>query len=111
MARKYERYSDFWPFYLGEHSRALTRLIHVTGTGCGLLLLVIGLVTQTWWLLPAALVCGYAFAWLSHLLVERNRPATFTYPLWSLYSDFRMFALFCGGKLDDELKRHGIAQQ
>ncbi|MEO1193365.1 MAG: DUF962 domain-containing protein [Pseudomonadota bacterium] len=109
MAGRIETYSEFWPFYLQEHSRALTRLIHVAGTGSGLLLLAIGVVTATWWLILAAVVCGYAFAWVSHLLVENNKPATFRYPFWSLYSDFRMFFLFLSGKLDRELKAHGIA--
>lgn len=109
MSRGIERYRDFWPFYLREHRRPLTRLIHVLGTGAGLLLLLVGLATASWWLLPAALVCGYAFAWISHLTVERNRPATFTYPLWSFASDLRMFLLFCAGRLETELRRHGIA--
>jgi len=108
MAQRIESYREFWPFYLAEHRRGLTRLIHVLGTGVGLLLLLIGLVTANWWFLLAALFCGYGFAWLSHLAVERNRPATFAYPLWSFVSDFRMFALFCSGRLESELSRHGI---
>ena len=108
MAERIATYAEFWPYYLGEHSRALTRLIHVIGTGAGLLLLVIAILTGSWWLLLAALVCGYAFAWLSHMLVEHNKPATFRYPLWSLISDFRMFALFCSGKLEAEVRRHGF---
>ncbi len=109
MASKIDSYKDFWPSYLGEHSRGLTRLIHVAGTGVGLLLLLLALITQNWWLLLAALVCGYAFAWISHLLVEKNRPASFTHPLWSLFSDLRMFCLFCQGRLERELQRHGIS--
>ncbi len=108
MARKIETYKDFWPFYLGEHSRGLTRLIHVSGTGLGILLLLLSIITGSWWLLLAALLSGYGFAWISHLLVEKNRPATFTYPLWSFASDLRMFALFCGGRLEAEFQRHGI---
>lgn len=109
MASKIETFEAFWPFYLGEHSRGLTRLIHVAGTGVGILLLLLAIITQNWWLLLAALVSGYGFAWVSHMLVERNRPATFTYPLWSLIGDLRMFWLFCQGKLEKEVQRHGIS--
>ncbi len=108
MALKAESYAEFWPLYLGEHSRPQTRLLHFLGTGLGLVLLALAISTATWWLLAAALVSGYAFAWFAHFFVERNRPATFSYPLWSLVSDFRMFFLWLIGALDRELEQHGI---
>lgn len=99
-------YGEFWPFYLNEHRKPTTRRLHYIGTALGLALLAIAVVSQNWWLLLAALVSGYAFAWLSHAFVEHNRPATFTYPFWSLLSDFRMFFLWLSGRLEPELQRH-----
>ena len=105
--RRAESYQEFWPLYLAEHRRPATRALHFLGTSLGLLLLVFGLITLTWWLIPVALVAGYGFAWLGHAFIERNRPATFTHPLWSLISDFRMFGLWLSGRLGRELRKAG----
>jgi len=101
-------YAEFWPYYLGEHRQPRTRALHFVGTALGVVVLIGAIVAQAWWFLLAALVCGYLFAWIGHFFVERNRPATFTYPFWSFYSDFRMLAFWLAGRLDGELKRHKI---
>ena len=103
-----DNFKDFWLFYLREHSRRATRVWHYIGTSAALLLLIYALVTQIFWILPLALICGYAFAWVSHGLIEKNKPATFQYPLWSLMSDFKMLFCFVTGKMGKELRRAGI---
>lgn len=98
-------YREFWPIYLAEHSRPATRALHYLGTGLGLVLLAGGLVMGDWRLVVAALGAGYGLAWIGHAFVENNRPATFTHPLWSFISDFRMFGLWLAGRLARELER------
>ncbi len=98
-------YEAFWPFYLREHRKPATRVLHFVGTNLGLALLLASVITLNGWLVPAGLVCGYAFAWVSHFTIEKNRPATFKYPAWSLYSDLRMMALMWTGRLGPELHK------
>jgi hypothetical protein len=101
-------YRDFWLFYLREHARPATRALHYVGTTLVIACLCMGLATKysaCLWLMPVA---GYFFAWLAHFTIEKNRPATFTHPLWSLVSDFRMYGLWITGRLAPELRRAGV---
>ncbi len=104
-------YGDFWLFYLREHGRPATRWLHFAGTGMASVLLVAAAIGGWWWLALLALLLGYGPAWLSHGLIEGNRPATFKHPLWSLISDLRMLALWLGGQLSKELDRAGVADR
>lgn len=108
MAERLPSYSAFWPHYLREHARAPTRALHFLGTSLALFCLLALIVTASWWWLPAALVAGYLFAWIGHVFVEHNRPATFIHPLWSLVSDVRMYGLWVSGRLEGELRRAGV---
>jgi hypothetical protein len=103
-----QTYAEFWPFYLGEHSLPATRWWHFAGTSLAALNLSAALLLRRPSLVLSALFVGYLFAWVSHFFVEKNRPATFTYPLWSFVSDWRMWALMALGKLPAELERFGI---
>lgn len=106
--REYKTFGEFWPFYLREHSDPATRGWHYVGSTLAIGVLLYALFTQTWLLLLAVPVSGYFFAWVSHAFVERNKPATFTYPLWSLIADYKMFGMFLMGKLGPELDRAGV---
>jgi hypothetical protein len=98
-SRQYGTFRDFYPFYLTEHSRSGTRRLHFAGTLLVLVTLISAVVTARWALLALAPVFGYGFAWAGHFFVERNRPATFQYPLYSLAGDFRMFADMLRGRV------------
>lgn len=110
MAEKIKTYADFWPFYLREHSKRQTRHLHYVGTALAIGLLLVGAFLQEWMLFAGAVIAGYAFAWIAHLFIEKNRPATFTYPVWSLFSDFRMFFFWASGRLEGELHRAGVQE-
>ncbi|HEX4522977.1 MAG TPA: Mpo1-like protein [Casimicrobiaceae bacterium] len=91
MAERYRSFREFYPFYLSEHRDRTCRRLHVVGSGVVLACLALALFTlSAWWLLGAVLA-GYGFAWVGHFFFEHNRPATFTYPIYSLIGDWAMF--------------------
>ena len=105
MGKTIGTFADFWPYYLREHSRPATRALHYVGTSLVVALAVYALVTARWLLFLAIPVAGYFFAWVGHFGIEKNRPATFTYPLWSLGADFKMWWLWLTGRLGPEIER------
>jgi hypothetical protein len=107
MAERLPTYSAFWPYYLREHSKPLTRGIHYVGTALAIGCALAGLAVDARYFCGVPLA-GYGFAWAAHFFVEKNRPATFTYPAWSLVSDFRLFGLFITGRLAPHLAAAGV---
>ena len=98
-------FREFWPYYVGEHLDARNRYLHFLGTGAALAFILIACVSaQPWWLAGAPLA-GYALAWIGHFTLERNRPATFRHPIYSLLGDWKMFALMLTGRMDREVAR------
>jgi len=96
---RFRTFSEFYPFYLGEHQNPTCRALHFTGTSIALVLLAAAVVTQRGWLILTALLVGYAFAWVGHFFFEHNRPATFQYPLFSFMGDWRMWWEILTGRL------------
>jgi hypothetical protein len=98
-------YTQFWDFYVQEHSKPLTRLLHFIGTSLGIVLLIWFVWIGRWYFFPIFFVVGYAFAWFAHFVIEKNRPATFRYPLWSFISDFKMMWYMATGQMEKEVER------
>ena len=88
---RFQSFAAFYPYYIHEHSNRTCRRIHVVGSGLVLAALAAAIVTRNGWWLLAMPAVGYGFAWVGHFFFEKNRPATFRYPLWSLMGDWRMF--------------------
>lgn len=99
MSRKYPTFQDFYPYYLAEHSNPVCRRLHFIGTALVLLTTIYIVVSGSWkylWSLP---IIGYGFAWVGHFFFEKNKPATFRYPLYSLMGDWVMFRDILTGKI------------
>jgi hypothetical protein len=97
--RNYASFAEFYPFYLSEHANRTTRRLHFVGSSLALLCLALLLGSgNAWWLLAAA-IAGYGFAWFSHMVFEKNRPATFRYPLYSFMGDWVMYWQILTGRI------------
>jgi hypothetical protein len=87
----FRTFRDFYPFYLREHTNRTCRRLHFVGTSLALALLILTLASRVWWIAAVALAEGYAFAWVGHFFFERNKPATFKHPWFSLMGDWRLW--------------------
>lgn len=108
MGDRYQSFERFWPYYLSEHRDRGCRALHYLGTSSAIGSAVYGIVMlEPGWLLVAPFL-GYGAAWAGHFLVEGNRPATFSYPLWSLRGDLRMLRLALTGTLRRDRAFHVV---
>lgn len=99
----YTTFWDFYPYYLTEHARPINRTMHFIGTSLVIACLIYALVTAKFIYLVAMPFCGYGFAWFGHFILEKNRPATFKYPFYSLGSDFVMFFHILTGQISKKV--------
>ena len=105
VEKKYKTFWDFYPFYLTEHQNPVSRSLHFIGTGLIIGCLVAGIITGRWFWFIVIPVFGYGFAWFSHFVIEKNKPASFKYPLWSFISDYKMMFYMLMGKMNSEVER------
>lgn len=99
MEKQYKTFHEFYPYYLAEHTNPVCRTLHFIGSWLVLSTLATAIVTGNPWWLAGVPVVGYSFAWVGHFFFEKNRPATFTYPVFSFIGDWVMFFHLLIGKI------------
>lgn len=99
MKTEFQSFSEFYPFYLNEHQNRTCRRLHFVGSSLVLLIVAYVILGAHWKFLLLAPLAGYGFAWVGHFFFEKNRPATFTHPLYSFIGDWVMFKDMLVGKL------------
>lgn len=105
MAEQRMTYREFYPYYLKEHSNPINRTLHFVGTFLVLCIATFAFYTKDYYFFWFCPLAGYGFAWIGHFFLEKNKPATFKYPLFSLFSDFRMFFDFVTFQLGKKMKQ------
>ena len=96
---KFNSFKEFYPFYLSEHSKPLTKLLHAIGSTLVIGLIIFTLFSYKWKTLFFAPFAGYGFAWISHFFIEKNKPATFKFPIYSFIGDWIMLKDIITGKV------------
>ena len=104
--QRYERFEDFWPYYVSEHANPLNRKLHFWGTNNLFFWLALAVIRRNPKLLVFAVISSYAYAWIGHFLIEKNRPATLDYPLLSALGDLQMYVKTWQGQMDAEVAQY-----
>lgn len=95
---RFKSFQDFYPYYLTEHRLRGTRITHFIGTTGFLVFLLTAIFALNGWFILYGVLFAYGWAWIGHFFIEKNKPATFQYPLWSLLSDFKLYFEIITGK-------------
>lgn len=106
MTDRIQSFAEFWPFYVREHADTRNRLLHFVGTSLAFGCVGYGIARFSLLWVILALPTGYGLAWIGHYTLQKNRPATFTYPLWSFMGDMKLWWLTLLGKMPGEVDRH-----
>ncbi len=91
MTPAFKSFAEFYPFYLGEHRNRTCRRLHFVGSTLALICVAMLLVTGRPQYIVYGLISVYGLAWIGHCVFEKNRPATFKYPLYSAVGDWVMY--------------------
>ena len=95
----FNSFTEFYPFYLNEHSNQTCRRLHFVGSSLSLLCLAMLFITGKPQYFLYGLLCGYGFAWIGHFGFEKNKPASFKRPLYSFMGDWVMYKDIWTGKI------------
>ena len=95
---RYKSFEDFYPYYISEHDHKYTKLMHFIGTSISIYFLIKFILSFNFLFILYALLSGYGFAWVGHFYIEKNKPATFKYPFYSLKGDYKMYLEILQGK-------------
>lgn len=101
--KTFNSFAEFYPFYLSEHKDPRCRNLHFFGSSSVILLVAYIIFSGKLAWLIALPIIGYGCAWIGHFGFEKNRPATFKYPLYSFIGDWVMYKDFLSGQLNKKL--------
>lgn len=102
---------NFYDFYLNEHQNMACRRLHFAGSSFGLLGLAKSVKDRSPTPLLKGIAAGYACAWVGHFFFEKNKPASFKFPLKSFASDFRMYSDVLRGNLSLKNRKYDRARK
>lgn len=98
MKKKFTSFKEFYPYYIKEHANKYTKLLHFIGSNLFLFFVIKLLVSNEMRNLFFAFLSAYGLAWIGHFFVEKNKPATFEYPIYSFMGDCAMYFDIIKGK-------------